>query len=93
MFSNVSSIASGKLNLKIYNDSPNRENLMAEGNILTAALEDEKQRVEEAELKGDRFTGNFTITWRFETAAVEQVDEVDEREVIGTFQVTGTLYS
>jgi hypothetical protein len=30
---------------------------MAEGSIITAALEDEKQRTEEGELKGERFTG------------------------------------
>lgn len=55
--SNVSSVASGKLHLKIYSENTNKENLMAEGTIITAALEDEKQRTEEGELKGDRFTG------------------------------------
>lgn len=62
--SNVSSIASGKLNLKVYNENTNRENLIAEGNILTAALEDEKQRTEVAELKGERLTGLLSSSTR-----------------------------
>jgi len=73
----------------VYNDSQSKENLMAEGVISTSNLEDEKQRTEEAELKGDP-NGTFSVTWRFEKKVVEAAAEepTEERELLGNFTFT-----
>jgi len=77
------------LKITIFNGSKSKENEIAHAKLTIDHLEDEKQRTESHELRGNQL-GTFSLTWRFERKKTDKdlaaATQTDDREVIGTFQ-------